>query len=321
MYGTITMDQFKLNEDLTLKEIVEYGCKHVDIGTAILPKPLFVKDWDEYDDDDGHDGHDGMNEDGMIPPATIDVATTFNDTSTSSRKTTTTTQYSRVVEREFNAIVIEHHLKWSPLCYELPGPNIDGSKSTRLGRYDFYHVDQMVDWALARNIKVKGHVLVWHVTSPVELLEPLTPHQVKEELKRHIYTTMGHFKGRIKVWDVVNEALAPDGTLADTIFLRKLGPSYIEDAFRWAHDADPTAILLYNDNKVEGGDVRKSEAFYNLLRDLVLRGVPIHGAGMQAHINAAGNTPTKQCPTPTQIKQQIHRIGKLGLKVSTVLKF
>ena len=186
------MDELKLKEDLTLKEIVEYGCKHVDIGTAILPKPLFVKDWDEYDDDDDGD----MNEDAMIPPATIDVATNLNNSNSinMSRETTTTTttKYARVVEREFNAIVIEHHLKWSPLCYELPGPNIDGSKSTRLGRYDFHHVDQMVDWALARNIKVKGHVLVWHVTSPVELLEPLPPHQVKEALKRHIFTTMGH---------------------------------------------------------------------------------------------------------------------------------
>eukprot|EP00565_Helicotheca_tamesis_P000820 CAMPEP_0185735314 /NCGR_PEP_ID=MMETSP1171-20130828/24928_1 /TAXON_ID=374046 /ORGANISM="Helicotheca tamensis, Strain CCMP826" /LENGTH=69 /DNA_ID=CAMNT_0028405575 /DNA_START=84 /DNA_END=290 /DNA_ORIENTATION=- len=65
---------------------------------------------------------------------------------------------------------------------------------------------------------------------------------------------MGHFRGRIQLWDVVNEALAPDGSLAQNVFYRKLGPGYIEDAFRWAHEADPNAILLYNDNKVEGMD-------------------------------------------------------------------
>jgi endo-1,4-beta-xylanase len=89
------------------------------------------------------------------------------------------------------------------------------------------------------------------VTTP-KLLEDLEPAQVKEEMRRHIFTVVGHYQGRISTWDVVNEALAPDGTLAENVFLRKLGPSYIEDAFRWAHQADPDAILLYNDNKVEG---------------------------------------------------------------------
>eukprot|EP00957_Ditylum_brightwellii_P072315 5496554-Ditylum_brightwellii.AAC.1 len=127
---------------------------------------------------------------------------------------------------------------------------------------------------------------------------------------------MGHFRGRIKVWDVVNEALAPDGSLANNVFLRKLGPSYIEDSFRWAHEADPTAFLVYNDNKVEGMDgpnASKSDGYYRLLQNLVERDVPIHGAGMQAHFNAAG-VGRQRPPTPGMVKNQIRRIGDLGLK-------
>jgi endo-1,4-beta-xylanase len=186
-----------------------------------------------------------------------------------------------------------------------------------LGRYDFHHADAIVDWALENSMKVKGHVLCWHVTSP-EFLKEMEPDQVREQLRRHIFTTMGHYHGRIQVWDVVNEALAPDGKLADNVFFQKLGPSYIEQCFRWAHQADPTAILLYNDNKVEGmngPNAAKADGFYRLLKELKQKNVPIHGCGIQAHFNAAGvgrNRP----PTPRMVKNQIHRLGELGLAVN-----
>mmetsp|Transcript_15925 Transcript_15925/g.20218 ORF Transcript_15925/g.20218 Transcript_15925/m.20218 type:complete len:274 (-) Transcript_15925:76-897(-) len=101
---------------------------------------------------------------------------------------------------------------------------------------------------------------------------------------------------------------------------RKLGASYIEECFRWAHEADPSAFLIYNDNKVEGMDgpnTNKSNGFYNLLKDLVVhKKVPIHGAGMQAHFNAGGVEDRQRVPTPFQVKKQIRRIGELGLKVN-----
>ena len=99
----------------------------------------------------------------------------------------------------------------------------------------------------------------------------------------------------------------------------KLGPSYIEQCFRWAHEADPSAFLIYNDNKVEGMDgpnSEKSNGFYNLLQNLVKQNVPIHGAGMQAHFNAGGVEDRQRVPTPSQVKKQIRRIGELGLKVN-----
>ncbi|MGK3747316.1 MAG: endo-1,4-beta-xylanase [Bacillariaceae sp.] len=106
--------------------------------------------------------------------------------------------------------------------------------------------------------------------------------------------------------------------MAENVFFRKIGPGYIEDCFRWAHQADPDAILLYNDNKVEGmngPNKEKSDGFYHLLASLIKKGVPIHGCGIQAHFNAAG-TGNKRVPTPRMVKNQIHRLGKLGLKVN-----
>lgn len=265
----------------SFKQVAAEMCREIDIGAAVLPKPLLTPDVDEPDELQSQ------------------------------------TKYASVLEREFNAVVVEHHLKWTPLCHSQPGPLVDESPSDRLGRYDFHHADEIVDWCVERNIKVKGHVLVWHVTTP-DFVEDMPSEQVREQLKRHIFTTMGHFRGRIQIWDVVNEALAPDGSLAENVFLRKLGPSYIEDSFRWAHEADPDAILLYNDNKVEGfggPNAAKSEGFYQLLADLKAKNVPVHGCGMQAHFNAAG-TGRQRMPTPRMMKQQIRRLGNLGLRVN-----
>ena len=257
----------------TLRQVAARCCKTIDIGAAVLPKPLCIKDFDEeHDGDDEHKHEPGADfrlppeENERIAKATIEggpEGASYQRFSSSmageglspsiytNQYKPSGTRYARVLSTEFNSIVIEHHLKWAPLCHAEPGPLPDLSPTDRLGRYDFHSADLMVDWALARGMKVKGHVLCWHVTTP-PLVEDLPPDQVREQLRRHIFTTMGHFRGRIKVWDVVNESLAPDGTLAENVFLRKLGPGYIEQCFRWAHEADPDAFLIYNDNKVEG---------------------------------------------------------------------
>ena len=303
-----TYDKRPDRNSMTLKEIASLACKRIDIGTAVLPQPLF-----------SHDVEDLPNTEFAVkqpsssntnPP--VSVNTDDIEYAVLSEEPTI---YAKLIQQEFNAVVIEHHLKWAPLVHSEPGPLTAGIPSNRFGRYDFYHADSIVDWCIQNNIsKIKGHVLVWHVTTP-KFVEDLEPSVVREQLKRHIFTCMGHFQGRINTWDVVNEALAPDGTLAENVFFRKLGPSYIEECFRWAHEANPNAILLYNDNKVEGYGTPKSDGFYNLLADLKSKNVPVHGCGIQAHFNAAGcgmNRP----PTPASVKQQIRRLGDLGLSVN-----
>lgn len=230
----ITNTKFKMdieedNRFESLRHLASKLCKTIDIGTAVLPKPLF-----EATD---------------MACATVDCTINADKHNL--------TEYARIVSSEFNAIVIEHHLKWQPLCENLPGPIDAATPSNRPGRYDFSHCDRMVDFAISKGMKIKGHVLVWHVTTP-EFVKSMSSDEIKEQLKRHIFTTMAHFRDRIKVWDVVNESLAPDGTLAHNIFLQKLGPGYIDQCFRWAHEADPSAFLIYNDNKVEGMNVSLS---------------------------------------------------------------
>mmetsp|Transcript_4247 Transcript_4247/g.7568 ORF Transcript_4247/g.7568 Transcript_4247/m.7568 type:complete len:489 (-) Transcript_4247:134-1600(-) len=336
----------------TLRETAAQCCKKVYIGAAVLPKPLFVPDYDDeiIDGDDGKntDDNDGAARRPKIKCGTVSTVEPEDDPSLSQAASERPlTRYAQVLTSEFNSIVIEHHLKWSPLVHTMPGPiHQSAPPTTHLGRYDFHHVDAMVDFAMQHDMHIKGHVLVWHVTSP-PFLEDMSPEEVRRAVKRHIFTTMAYFKGRIKMWDVVNESLASDGTLVENIFYRKIGPNYIEKCFRWAHEADPEAFLIYNDNKVEGcgygsseggnnnkndeddeaateskrrckakaPNQAKADGFYNLLKDLVQKGVPIHGAGMQAHFNAGG-VKHQRPPTPSMVKRQIRRIGKLGLKVN-----
>jgi len=227
----------------------------VYIGAAILPRPLFVADFDDYEeegDDKGHDDDDAAAAAAAaaVRPPRIGCATV--STVDPDEVAEGTTRYSRVLSSEFNSVVIEHHLKWSPLAHALPGPVSEASPpETRLGRYDFRHADDMVDWAIRRGLHVKGHVLVWHVTSP-PFLEHMRPDEVRSAVRRHIFATVGYFRDRIKMWDVVNKALAGDGSLVENVFYRKMGPGYVSECFRWAHEADPDAFLIYNDNKVEG---------------------------------------------------------------------
>ena len=101
-------------------------------------------------------------------------------------------QYLTNIKENFNSIVIEHHMKWGPILS-------NNTESETLGLYDFTQCDIIVDWAISNNIVIKGHVLIWHVTSPY-WLKDLEPMELKIELKRHIFIMMQHYKGKIKYW-------------------------------------------------------------------------------------------------------------------------
>ena len=128
-------------------------------------------------------------------------------------------------------------------------------------------------------------------------------------LGQYILTTDGRYRGRVTAWDVVNEAVADDGTLRDTIWLRAIGPEYIALAFRWAHEADPQARLYYNDYGAEGSGV-KADAVHALLRDLRDEGVPVHGVGLQMHVTLGWH------PSPRDVARNARRLAALGLEVA-----
>ena len=127
-------------------------------------------------------------------------------------------------------------------------------------------------------------------------------------LRQHIYMVVDRYRGQLVAWDVVNEAIADNASLRDTIWLKGIGSEYIEMAFRWAHEADPQVRLFYND--YGGEDLgKKSDAIYALVKDLRQRDVPIHGIGLQMHISI--NNP----PKPEAVAANIKRLGELGLEV------
>jgi len=203
--------------------------------------------------------------------------------------------YGETLAREFNAVTAENALKFAPLR-----PAQD--------QYAFADADAIVEFAEAHDMLVRGHALVWHNQLPGWLVErDWTREELMEILRDHIMTVVGRYRGRIAVWDVVNEAVADSCVLGDTIWLETIGPDYIEMAFRWAHEADPDALLFYNDYGCEGyGD--KSDALYDLLRELLQRGVPVHGVGLQMHIGIG------QSPDPQDVRDNITRLAELGLQ-------
>jgi endo-1,4-beta-xylanase len=221
--------------------------------------------------------------------------------------------YQQIIKDEFNMIVVEHHMKWDPLC----------SRSKKRGEciYDFTDSDYIVDWAKLNGKRIKGHTLVWHVTSP-SWLQDLSGKRVMDEMNRHIHTVMGHYYGQIEVWDVVNEALAPNGTFAHNIFFQACcsnnsntnGQEYIFEAFRQAKLSDPNPKLFYNDNKVEGL-CRKSNSMFDLCKNLIDQKCPLDGIGVQAHFDAAG-TGEKRPATPQSIMMNIDRFASLNLTMN-----
>ena len=201
--------------------------------------------------------------------------------------------YRRLVATEFSSVTPENVMKWDTIHPERH-------------RYDFTQADQLVAFAREHDQKVRGHVLVWHSQLPAWLTSRTwTRDELRSIMREHIFTVAGHYRGRIWAWDVVNEAFNDDGTLRDAIWLRTIGPSYIADAFRWAHQADPKAILFYNDYNVEGINA-KSNAVYALLRQLERNGVPVHGFGAQGHLGT-------QYGFPRDVLQNLRRFGDLGL--------
>ena len=187
--------------------------------------------------------------------------------------------YSETLAREFNMVEPEDAMKWWKVRL---------SEST----YDFGEGDQIVRFAQAHGMKVRGHCLVWDHHNPEWLGQGhFTSAQLSHLLQEHIATVMKHYAGQVFAWDVVNEALDEKGRLKDSpwynqpgIGMSDQGTAYIEQAFRWAHEADPQALLFYNEAEGEGLN-RKSDAIYAMVKDFKRRGVPIDGVGLQMHVS------------------------------------
>ena len=208
--------------------------------------------------------------------------------------------HSMVVADFFNMLTPEHEAKFCVV-------------QNQEGRFDFRAMDRIINFAEDHSLTPRGHTLLWHQCEADWLAgQDLNRHQAIDAMRDHIYTVVGRYQGRIAMWDVVNEAI--DGTARrETNWQRWIGDDWIDLAFQFAHEADPAALLFYNDYGAEGMNP-KSQAVYDLVADMVERDVPIHGVGLQMHIGVGATGPGGGLP-PEQLAANIQRLGALGLDV------
>jgi endo-1,4-beta-xylanase len=180
-------------------------------------------------------------------------------------------KYSGVVGKEYNSITAENAMKFGALH---PAENT----------YNWADADYLVAYAQANGKRIHGHTLNWYQNLPAWVTNFSGDSLAWENmLKTHIQTVVAHFKGKVASWDVVNEYFNDDGTIRTSVWVKNLGPDYIARCFQYAHQADPDAILFYNDYGHEYSSAKRS-AIANLINSFKTRGIPIHGIGMQFHM-------------------------------------
>lgn len=212
--------------------------------------------------------------------------------------------YAATLSREFNMLEPEDAFKWW-----IVRRRDDGS-------FDFRQGDDIVAFGQAHGMKIRGHCLVWDHTNPQWLQDGhFTPDQMSRLLHQHILRVMQHYAGRVFAWDVVNEALDENGQFKDSPWYNRpgvgfsgKGSAYVEQAFRWAHEADPKALLFYNEGGDSEGLNRKTDTMYAMVKDFKARGVPIDGVGIQMHVSPVNFD-------LSQVALNMARLTALGLQV------
>lgn len=207
--------------------------------------------------------------------------------------------YQSMIREHFNSLTPENEFKFietQPLE----------------GVFTLSETDAMVKFAMDGNQLIRGHVLIWHQQTPDWVFvdqkgEAASRELVLSRMKEHIQHIVSRYQGKVYCWDVVNEAIDDDDALLrDTKWLSTVGPDYIDHAFLYAHEADPSALLFYNDynDMVEV----KHAKIYQLVKGMKERGIPIHGLGLQAHFS-------NFFPSVEDIRRSIEDFASLGLQL------
>ncbi|HUZ25012.1 MAG TPA: endo-1,4-beta-xylanase [Streptosporangiaceae bacterium] len=217
-----------------------------------------------------------------------------------------TPAYTAVLASQFSVVTPGNEMKW-------------GVVEPTQGTFDWSGADRLVAFAEQNGQLVRGHTLLWHNQLPGWLTTgvangTISNSRLTDLLEQHIFTEMGRYRGRIWQWDVANEFFtdsSPSTINPNDFWVSHLGPGIIPRAFRWAREADPHALLFYNDYNIAGedGTNAKSDAAYAWLQQMKDQGVPIDGVGDQGHLDT-------QYGFPTQMTQDFQRFAALGLKVA-----
>jgi endo-1,4-beta-xylanase len=199
----------------------------------------------------------------------------------------------KVADAQFDMVTPGNEMKWD-------------TTEPANGTFNFGPGDQIVAYAHAHHMRVRGHNLVWQSQLP-SWVSSLPLDQVKAAMEQHITTEVSHYRGQVYSWDVVNEPLNGDGSFVNDVFYQAMGPSYIADALRTAHAADPRAKLYLNDYNIEGINA-KSDAMYNLVKSFKEQGVPINGVGLESHFILG--------TVPSTMLANMQRFAALGVDVA-----
>jgi endo-1,4-beta-xylanase len=217
-----------------------------------------------------------------------------------------TPNYAAIAAGQFDVYTPGNEMKWQVVEPEQ-------------GVFDWTGADNLVNFAKANNALVRGHTLCWHNQLPDWLTTNVangdyTQAQLLDLLQEHIFTEVGRFRGKIWQWDVCNEFLTdsnPSGVDPNNWWIVNAGPEVIPLAFKWAHEADPKALLFYNDYNIGGedGSNAKFNAAYALAQSL-RKNAHIDGVGIQGHLD------TQFGWSPQRLQQDIESFASLGLKVA-----
>lgn len=200
--------------------------------------------------------------------------------------------------QQFNTITPENAMKFGPIH---PEPD----------SFNFAAADQFVEFGEKNDMFIIGHTLVWHSQTSRWVFkdengEDVDRDELLARMKNHIDTVVGRYKGKVKGWDVVNEALNEDGTLRQSNWLKIIGEDYIEKAFEYAHAADPDAELYYNDYNMH--QAAKAQGAVRIVKNLLDKGIRVDGIGMQGHWGL-------EYPTVEEAEASITAFGQLGVNV------
>lgn len=205
---------------------------------------------------------------------------------------------SELIAKEFNTIVAENCMKPQ---FIHPQEN----------KYQWTDADKFVAFGEKNKQVVTGHCLIWHSQIGQWFFvddsgKDVTPEVLKERIRQHIITIVGRYKGRVKGWDVVNEAFEDNGTYRNSKFYQILGKDFIKYAFQFAHEADPNAELYYNDYNVETS--AKCDAIVELVKELKAAGCRIDAVGSQAHMHM-------DSPTLDATETSFKKLKAAGVKI------
>ncbi|MFC4241746.1 endo-1,4-beta-xylanase [Gryllotalpicola reticulitermitis] len=217
-------------------------------------------------------------------------------------------QWPSISGGQFSVVTGANAMKWQTVEPNAPGV------------YDWTDADQLVAFAKQNGQLVRGHTLLWHNQLPNWLVNgfdagTISKNQLWGLLEKHIFTELGRYRGKIWQWDVANEFFtdaSPSGIDPTNWWITALGESVIPQAFRWAHEADPHALLFYNDYNITGedGTNAKFTAVSTWVQQQRDKGVPIHGVGTQAHLD------TQYGFDPQRFQSDLESYGKLGLRIA-----